>query len=492
MSDEESSDESVAQEINNESASGNNDIIIECVENVSDYPNTKLYEFNNLFYNLEESKSRKYSKSLFSLATKHGVSRAFYDEFIKDINSYNEGINDPLFSHYRSSNATTDDFPLKTTKYDSCPLGCKMYQLSEGTRRCKYCKSPRYLTKKRSHNNDNYNAAQPAATIQQFSLMDMLALFIYEKSSRKELLYRAQYDNQDKEDGVYQDVFDGETYKEMKAEGHFTNPLDIALSLYTDGFSLGPNGQLTIVHFIILNLSPSKRYEHKWMIQTAILPGPKAPRNLFSYLKPLLSELETLQSTGILVKADDQNIYHARAHLLLATGDLPATTKMALHVGHTAKLGCRVCEVEGSPATTINKNKKEVKSGMYFIPQRNSPVLHTRLTYTKGDPLKGIKKKTRFRKLSSFKSPTFFGLDCMHLICHGIVRQFWKLIIGIYGSSGNPFYLKPRIQKKIGTIMKNSKSTIPSTFCGCAVDISQNSGLLRAKDWGNFIRYNLH
>ncbi|KAG2216522.1 hypothetical protein INT45_002656, partial [Circinella minor] len=90
VSDEESSDESVAQEINNESSSENNDIIIECVENVSDHPNTKLHEFNNLFHNLEESRSRKYSKSLFSLATKHGVSRAFYDEFIKDINSYNE------------------------------------------------------------------------------------------------------------------------------------------------------------------------------------------------------------------------------------------------------------------------------------------------------------------------------------------------------------------------------------------------------------------
>ncbi|KAG2217444.1 hypothetical protein INT45_009643 [Circinella minor] len=288
-------------------------------------------------------------------------------------------------------------------------------------------------------------ATTAAATVQQFSLIDMLALFIYEESSRKELLYHAQYDNQDKENGVYQDVFDGDTYKEMKAEGHFANPLDIALSLYTDVFSLGPNGQLAI------------------MIQTAILLGPKAPRNLFSFLKPLLSELETLQLTGILVKADDQKIYHSRTHLLLATGDLPATTKMALHVGHTAKLGCRVCEVEGSPVTTINKNKKEVKSGMYFIPQRNSPALHTRLTYTKGDPSKGVKKKTRFQKLSSFKSPTFFSLDCMLLICHGIVRQFWKLIIGIYGSGGNPFYLKPTGGISLATIFIN-KIYIVSTI----------------------------
>ena len=280
---------------------------------------------------------------------------------------------------------------------------------------CSHCRNPRYVSKKR-RSDGCHQEDQPCATMGQLSLADQLALLIHNKETREPLLYRSE--RSPSMDG-YTDIFDGSIYKNLRKDGYFKNELDIALALYTDGFTCFQKEQLTIIHIVILNLPPDIRYENKMMIQVGIIPGPKAPRNIFGYLSLLLKDLRKLESCGIHVKADDKNIYTARAHLLLATGDLPATTKLAKHRTHTYTFGCRVCEIPGG-AIVINGRKR----GMYFPPRRRVAKTRKLSDFKNGNKEKGL-LKSPLASLKTFHGSTFWGLDCMHLLAHGLLLSYF-------------------------------------------------------------------
>ena len=117
-------------------------------------------------------------------------------------------------------------------------------------------------------------------------------------------------------DGTCRDIYDGCVYQQLEEEGLFSNDLDIALLLFNVGFS-AKKRQLTILNMVILNFSPLIHYENKRQIQLAIIPGPSEPKNLISFLEPMLKELEMLQETGMNIEGDDGNNYHAKVHLLI-------------------------------------------------------------------------------------------------------------------------------------------------------------------------------
>lgn len=82
------------------------------------------------------------------------------------------------------------------------------------------------------------------------------------------------------------------------------------------------------------------------MIQLCIIPGPNTPKDLDSFLRPIVHEFRDLGLHGILVKENGVEICEAKVNLLIATGDIPAAAGLAQHKGHTSKFGCRLCRTE--------------------------------------------------------------------------------------------------------------------------------------------------
>ena len=128
---------------------------------------------------------------------------------------------------------------------------------------------------------------------------------------------------------------------------------------------------------------------------------------------------------------------------------------------------------------------------MYFKPKRY-PIPKPRPFSFKKKNLKeslcyGIKSKSEFLKLKSFKDCNFFGLDIMHLFS-GIAKQFWKLLCGKFGKKNNPLFLTTRIRNQIGASISNSKSTVPSTLDACTANISKRKGL-KSIEWINMLRF---
>ena len=431
----------------------------------------------NLAAKYEEPVERA-SKKLLKLSLTHGMPIACYDKMIKVVNEYIDGTSEPLHSHYRSKKLLENEYPVIPIKYDICSKGCMMYQKDDGLTRCTYCNRPRFSSK---HDTDGNK--KPERTMIQLPLMDQLAALIKNEKTRGDLMYRAELPPQTA--GVYKDVFDGNAYNELRDHGCFEGKLDIAIALYTDGFIVKEQ-PLTIIHVIILNLPPSIRYEKENMIQIGIIYGEEAPKDLYSFLQPLMNDLEALETTGMNIVADDGETYIVRVHCMLATGDGPAASKMMHHKGHQCAFGCRFCVIQGAG---VAKNPGERKTGMYFESKKNAPATpRTVDSFETGDWDRGIKKPVPFAKLKSFKGASFFGLDIMHLLGPCVGRQFWELLCGEHGKENNPLYLMPAIRRKIGLAIVNSTPLLPSSFTSCTKDISQNTRL-KSIDWIDFMRY---
>lgn len=83
------------------------------------------------------------------------------------------------------------------------------------------------------------------------------------------------------------------------------------------------------------------------MIQIAILPTSVKSSNADAFLPPLLAELHELETEGLHVKGEDGLIIHAKAHVVMASGDIPGAALLCHHDGHVSPFGCRICIMEG-------------------------------------------------------------------------------------------------------------------------------------------------
>ncbi|OAD75356.1 hypothetical protein PHYBLDRAFT_186379 [Phycomyces blakesleeanus NRRL 1555(-)] len=172
----------------------------------------------------------------------------------------------------------------------------------------------------------------------------------------------------------------------------------------------------------------------------------------------------------------------AKVHVLMTTGDIPALGKMACHVGHMSKDGCRICHVVGqSPG-----------HGQYFrMPSAitmRTPESFKHFDEVASSSKKGLTGQSPFSLLDSFSGPFFFALDEMHGICHGIGKQVWGLVCGKYGKD-HPLSLSLAAQKEIDTAMVSTRRSIPTSFHGAWINIATRSGYFRAVDWADFILF---
>lgn len=84
------------------------------------------------------------------------------------------------------------------------------------------------------------------------------------------------------------------------------------------------------------------------MILLGVIPGPKAPHEIDSFLRPLVDEFKILFNgiDGVLDGSNGEK-FKLRAHLALVTGDLPAIAKLTGTLGVNATSYCRFCNVCG-------------------------------------------------------------------------------------------------------------------------------------------------
>ena len=101
---------------------------------------------------------------------------------------------------------------------------------------------------------------------------------------------------------VYDDTASGQALIDAWDEGRFKSG-DVALQFSIDGAQLRANRPSEAWFFIwvIHNLPPNMRYKKAYVIPGAIIPGPKKPWDIDSYMFPSLYHIAALQREGLAI-----------------------------------------------------------------------------------------------------------------------------------------------------------------------------------------------
>ena len=142
----------------------------------------------------------------------------------------------------------------------------------------------------------------------------------------------------------YSDVLHGTDLIEAFRDGCIGED-DIALLFFIDGAQLYAKkaSACWIYIWVLLNLSPARRYKKKHVFIGGFIPGPNNPKNTESFLFPGLQHLVGLQKEKLnLWDAALQCKVHSRVFLVLLTADGPGMMYITGLVGYHGKHRCQL------------------------------------------------------------------------------------------------------------------------------------------------------
>ena len=143
---------------------------------------------------------------------------------------------------------------------------------------------------------------------------------------------------------IYDDILCGQAYLDTVGDTPI-NEYDTVLMLSVDGAQLYKNkkSECWIYIWIIVDLSPDKRYKIRNILPGGVIPGPGSPKDLDSFLFPGLAHVSALQREGLHIW-DGYNRRRALAFifLLLVLADAVAMAELSGSVGHHGLKGCRL------------------------------------------------------------------------------------------------------------------------------------------------------
>jgi hypothetical protein len=199
---------------------------------------------------------------------------------------------------------------LKQKSISCCEQGCMSFVEDEVL--CTFCNTPRGDAKWLFNSFIEYN--KKACQIATY---------------REKLEYR--YNFKLSQDGSFKDIFDGAHYRTLLEQGYFKSKKDIALGLTTDGFCIftKKTKDCWLVGIINLNLDPIIRTALENVFVVGLIPGPKAPRDLDSYLRPLFEEIRHHNLSA-----------SYKIHIIQFTADTKAFEKVLHMKGCCAYQGC--------------------------------------------------------------------------------------------------------------------------------------------------------
>ncbi|KAB5588019.1 Transposase family Tnp2 protein [Ceratobasidium theobromae] len=343
---------------------------------------------------------------------------------------------------------------FKPMLYDRCKNSCMCFagpfkDLSE----CLECNAPQS------------QGSSSRALFEYMPLIPQLRALFCNPKTRQTMEYRHNYKS---DNSVIRDIFDGKQYHELRhshvtIDGqrqpykYFEDEREIALGLSTDGMCPFKRRKHSCWPLILVNynLPPEIRTHINNTLCVGLIPGPKSPKNLGSFLIPLVEELVELAAGTPAVDYLKGVVFSLRAHILDGFGDIPALSKMLELVGHNGRFPCRLCLIEAIWGLTANggthlycplhhTGDPQVDPNPFHLPlqtheeymRKGEEVLKTpsdtaraRLATKSG--IKGISVLSR---VPSVSIPGSFPIDIMHMVWINLIPQLAQLWTGNFNN----------------------------------------------------------
>jgi len=349
---------------------------------------------------------------------------------------------------------------------------------------CPHCKEAR---------NDGRN--RPRRTFAYMPLIPRLLAFFLNPEITQKLMYRATYPRRD---GLIEDIFDGSHYQrllktfvtiagEQKQHKFFALATDIALGISTDGFAPFKRRKQTCwpIVGIIYNFPPQIRVRLENLLCFGVIPGPKTPKDMSSFLIPLVEELQTLAQGVAAYDSLNKEPFALRAYLIAAFGDMPAVAKLMCMKGPNGVSPCRACNIKGCqdprPGLTTYYTPLHRTDRVPYDPL-NLPLRTHRQTLERAVQIAKAPTKTRREELQrsfgingisplltlpGISVPESFPHDFMHLALENVLQELIDLWVGDYkglDAGTESYQLHPSVWDAIGRACADSGKTIPSSF----------------------------
>lgn len=372
---------------------------------------------------------------------------------------------------------------------------------------CPYCNEPRYKP------HPTVPARRiPRMRFQYIPIIPRLRNLFRDPVMARKLRYRS---NRQAAPNSIADIFDGEYYNRLLGQRvvvgaetlehrYFSSPTDLALGLSTDGFGPFKSRKQTCWPLILFNynLPPTIRNQLQNILCVGVIPGPQAPKDLTTYLEPLIDELEDLAKGVPAFDPVDGHSFKLRAYLLACFGDMPAVAKLMAMKGPNGKRPCRACKIEGVHADSADRTARDERTlytplSRSFVrdPARRRPydplnlprrthAEHIRQALAVEGARNDAHEKAQSRdtginglsplaRLASLEFPTSFPHDFMHIMFENVLPNLldlwtragrWKM----FGTGDEDYLLGPSVWNAIGVACAKSGDTIPSAF-GCRI-----------------------
>ena len=401
---------------------------------------------------------------------------------------------------------------LRPKYVDCCVNSCCCYTGKyEGMDRCPFpdCNEPR-----------RDEGGRPRKRFQHLPIIPRLIALFLDKTTAAKMQYRDEYCKTRDNENVT-DVFDGTLYRELcerevtengktHAHRYFSDHRDIALGLSLDGFApfkRRSNSAWPVILFNY-NLPPDLRTHLDHILCYGIIPGPKSPKDVDSFLIPLYDELAQL-SEGVdgALDLSVEEFFVLRAYLILLFGDMPAISKLLMMKGHNGHCPCRYCEIRGvrAPGEKVNYfplHREEETHTLHSLRHRHhhrfiKQAKRVIAAETVGESERlsrkyGIKGLPGLFLLGSVQFPTSFPFDFMHLIFENLVPNLVRHYTGDFKglSAGTEAYELPKnVWEAIAAAAAQSGDTIPSEFGARMPNICTERSNMTAETWSTWITY---
>lgn len=176
---------------------------------------------------------------------------------------------------------------IRHERYDCCVNSCMAFTESESNH-CLICLSPRFD-----------RSGKPVKTLDYIPLIHQLCLQ-YSCPSRSQTLmsYPADCQSNYRRSQIMTDIWNGKLLAQLREIGLFNQHTDLSLSFYTDGVKLFKTRSAFHIWpllIIINNLPPEERFKRENLLLLGLIPGPQQPKDIDSFLRPLVNELKLLQ-----------------------------------------------------------------------------------------------------------------------------------------------------------------------------------------------------
>lgn len=379
---------------------------------------------------------------------------------------------------------------IKPVSYHCCVNSCCCFTRNYALlNECPFCHEARY---------DSHS--RPRNTFEYLPLTARLSNMFLNKNQVRQMDYRSMYEHHN---GPAEDVFDGQHYLRLLRTNvtigdetlpyrFFSQPTDIAIGLSTDGFCPFKRRKQTCwpVIGINYNLPPSVRYELHNLICFGIIPGPRQPKDMDSYLVPLVDEFHgMMRGSEAAFDVTRNRQFSLRAYPILLFGDMPAVAKLMRMKGHNGIHPCRACHIQGvrdpdRANVTAHYTPLYRADGHSYdplnLPRRTHDqfMRHAIQVSTAPDAAEADRRAKHYgingipilTTISSLSFPESCPHGFMHII-ENIIPALTKLWTGDYkdmDAGSEDYQLPSTVWDAIGQACSESGITIPSSF-GCRV-----------------------